>query len=52
MNPASVISEHLLQIRVMSTSGEIALRRMLQSGFDDNATLVQVITNGLVLSGN
>ena len=43
-NFKSVISEHMLQIKFMtSTSVEIALRWMPQNTFDDKSTLVQVI---------
>ena len=43
-NLKSVISEHMLQIKFMSsTSVEIALRWMPQNTFDDKSTLVQVI---------
>ena len=39
----SVTSEHVLEIKIMSTTCEIALRRMLQNTFGDKSTFVQVI---------
>ena len=39
-NFQSVISEHILWIKFMSSSCEIALRCMPQNTFDDKSTLV------------
>ena len=39
----SVISKHMLWIKFMGTSCEIALRRMPQNTFDNKPTLVQVM---------
>ena len=42
-NIKSVISEHMLQNKFMSTSHETAVRRMAKNTFDDKSTLIQVI---------
>ena len=42
-NLKSVISKHMLQIKFMSNSCEIALYQMPQNTFDDKPTLVQVM---------
>ena len=42
-NYKNVISEHMLQIKFMSTWYEIALRWMPQDTFDGNSTLLQVM---------
>ena len=43
-NFRSVISEHMLWIKFMTTSFQIAFWRMPQKTYDDKSTLVQVMT--------
>ena len=50
-NSKSVIFEHMLLIKFVSTSCEISLRWMPQNAFEDNSPLVEE-GNGLVPSGN
>ena len=42
-NFQSVVSEHMFQMKFMSTSCEIADRSMPQNTFDEKSTLVQVM---------